>query len=130
MGYSYTAAAGVTYDRIATYQWAVQQNGPNPSQAIANGVTDAAGNLIGFYEHGPERADGAITGSVYKFTGPATADGRQMAIKAGSFKIDPDGNVVRFPLVNTKKALAEVPADTRKRFQKYGFVETTFGGNN
>jgi hypothetical protein len=44
-----------------------------------------------FWEHGREQADGAITGSVWRML----PDG--LARRVGSFRIDPDGTLVRGP---------------------------------
>lgn len=45
-----------------------------------------------FYEIGREQADGAIVGSVFRFRGDT-----ELADRAGSFRISPDGDVVRWP---------------------------------
>lgn len=44
-----------------------------------------------FYEIGREQADGSITGSVFRFVDETHVR------RAGSFKIGPDGNVIRWP---------------------------------
>lgn len=44
-----------------------------------------------FFEIGREQADGSITGSVFRMVG------NDSAIRSGSFKIGPDGDVVRWP---------------------------------
>jgi len=50
-----------------------------------------------FYEIGRENLDGAITGSVWSMSGR----------RIGSFRIEPDGSVTRFPGM-PKKILEEV----------------------
>lgn len=44
-----------------------------------------------FYEIGRENPDGAVTGTVYRNVGA------NRCRKAGTFRIDPDGRIVRFP---------------------------------
>lgn len=51
-----------------------------------------------FYEIGRENRDGAITGTVHKIDGP-------YAKRAGSFRIEPDGTITKFP--GTSKATRE-----------------------
>lgn len=84
MGYSFTAKAGYTLDAIAT------MIGANTS----NGMPDG-----GFYETGREQVDGAITGTVWK---PCASCGTIQNVpchvtRRGSFRINPDGTVKRFP---------------------------------
>ncbi len=49
-----------------------------------------------FYEVGREQADGAITGSLYLMVSPDSAQ------KAGTFRIDADGTINRFPGLSAK----------------------------
>jgi hypothetical protein len=82
MGYSYSAKAGYTMDAI----------GELVDSKISNGLPGG-----GFFEYGCENADGAITGAVwvpYMDTNKVT--------KAGSFKINPDGTIARFPRLAKK----------------------------
>lgn len=43
-----------------------------------------------FYELGKENEDGSITGTIYKFINTTHI------LPAGNFKIDPEGNILRF----------------------------------
>jgi hypothetical protein len=57
-----------------------------------------------FYEIGKENANGAITGAVW------LAKKSGYAYRAGSFKIDSEGKVLRFPHMNTTmKKLSTIP---------------------
>lgn len=78
MGYSSTAKASYTLDAI----------GKLIAAKTSNGMPDG-----GFYEVGREQADGAITGTVYR-TWPALP---LRCERRGSFRIEPDGAVKRFP---------------------------------
>lgn len=49
------------------------------------------GAFKGFYEVGKEQADGAITGTVFEDVGIG------FSRKCGSFRVEPDGYVSRFP---------------------------------
>ena len=81
MGYSCTAKASLTLTAIeALIDLNYKTNG------TSNATPDG-----GFFEIGRENADGAITGTVWK---PYDA-GR--VTRRGSFRIDAEGRVVRFP---------------------------------
>ena len=58
-------------------------------KASSNGIARTGG----FWETGREQADGAITGTVWK----PWAQDKTRVVKAGSFRIEPDGRVSRFP---------------------------------
>ena len=55
-----------------------------------------------FYERGNENGDGAITGSIYRFTGEGSN-----CRKCGGFRIEPDGAVSRGPAFFKKAAQAK-----------------------
>ena len=78
MGYSCTCAAMDTLDRIsdACYKQTESQN------AYRHGKHKY------FWEIGEENSDGAITGGIYKYLPNG------YVIKSGSFRIDPDGEIV------------------------------------
>lgn len=76
MGCSYSAKAGYTLDAINVLI----------GTTTSNGMPDG-----GFYEHGRERADGAITGTVYR-----SVDAGHCR-RCGSFRIEASGKVKRFP---------------------------------
>ena len=96
MGYSCSAKASFVLDEIVNL---ISQNyEAKCSNSLPNG---------GFWERGRENSDGAITGTCYKPYPPKP----DLVIKAGSFKIDQDGKVVRFPFV---------PKEIKKRAERIG----------
>lgn len=80
MGYSYTAKAGATLDAVTKL---IRET---TSYTASNAMPDG-----GFWETGRENGDGAITGTVWR---PCGAD---LVRKRGSFRIEPDGTISRFP---------------------------------
>lgn len=84
VGYSCTAAANRTLDAIseACYQ-----------QTKAANVYRHNGKDY-FWEVGRENADGAITGTIYQYSGPRT-NPKTTVTKAGSFRINPNGTIAR-----------------------------------
>lgn len=84
MGYSCTTAADNTLSGI---------------MALSGSTSSNAWEHDGFkwfYSIGRENADGAITGSVYKI------NTHNKYFKAGSFRIEADGSVSRFPGLTKK----------------------------
>ena len=65
-----------------------------------------------FYEVGRENRDGAITGTVWRFQ----PDGVHVK-RAGSFRIEPEGEISRFPHVPN-----EVRAKARKKLDDGDFI--------
>lgn len=106
MGYSCTARAAFVRDAI---QKIIDRECPQ-TDGSSNRTPDG-----GFWEIGRENADGAITGTVWK---PA---GEGYARKRGSFKIDADGAVKRFP---------GLPAKWLREAEAIGATKytTTYGG--
>ena len=104
MGYSCTAAASFTREAIQTL---IEKQHPGQ---VSNYVP--IGALGGFFEIGRERADGAITGSVLK---TVSAEGH--CRRAGSFKINPDGTVARFPGIG-KAILTQAETIGRARYSE------------
>jgi hypothetical protein len=107
MGYSCTAKAALVRDAIQVLvDDAFYPSKKGPSNRTIDG---------GFWETGRERADGAITGTVWrklnaaekiKYASLDNLDAR--VTRRGSFKIDPEGKIVRFPgLPRDLKAAAE-----------------------
>ncbi|KPL25610.1 MAG: hypothetical protein AMJ75_00430 [Phycisphaerae bacterium SM1_79] len=87
MGYSCTVKAHYVLKELLVQ---LQVSGENSS----NTWTITTGQYSGtqaFYEIGQEQEDGAITGSVYVF-------GNDWCKRAGSFRIEPNGEITRFPL--------------------------------
>lgn len=99
MGYSCRADAAYALERIEAASQAA--HGAHHSGLIVNN----AGKVVGFYERGRENADGAITGSIFRVYGefPWAHDEQSRLLapckRAGSFRISPDGEVERFPLM-------------------------------
>lgn len=94
MGYSCTVRASHAVDILGRH--CVKQTG---SQNVWHHR-----NQRYFWERGRENHDGAITGTVHRFTA------ENMAVRVGSFRIEPDGRVARFP------AWPFTWKDYRKRF--------------
>ncbi len=86
MGYGYAARAGYTLDAIGKLIDAIRTEKGLPD--CSNGTPDG-----GFWEHGREQADGAIVGTVWK---PYAPDPSKVE-RRGSFRIEPNGKVKRFP---------------------------------
>ncbi len=82
MGYSYAAKAGYTMDSIGKLL------DDKYGRQCSNGMPDG-----GFYDYGREQRDRAITGTVWA---PWDKDPTRV-VKRGSFRIDPNGRVKRFP---------------------------------
>ena len=59
------------------------------SQTGSQNVYEVAGKRY-FYETGREQRDGAITGTVFRFVGEG-------CVRSGSFRIEADGTVTRYP---------------------------------
>jgi hypothetical protein len=99
MGYSCRKDAGDTLDRLGELLSPRAAGGPSNGFKLASGIS-------GHWEIGREQADGSITGKVWRETG----DG--FVMPAGSFKISPDGKIVRFPLIPTelKRKAEQKPA--------------------
>tara|TARA_R100001086_G_scaffold184368_2_gene102978 strand:+ start:1946 stop:2323 length:378 start_codon:yes stop_codon:yes gene_type:complete len=114
MGYSYAIVAGDALDALFDIL-----AGPNPASSNCwerKGVSY-------FFERGRENRDGAITGTVYRnlTAAEAAADPRldpskTYCRKAGTFRIDPDGRVTRFPST-TKAERERATEEGRARFR-------------
>jgi len=112
MGWSCTARAGLVFDAL----------GQEFNQPTSNGLPGG-----GFYEAGREQDDGAIVGSVWR---PLNAAERarwahldrldERVVRAGSFRIAPDGRIVRFPRTTAeqrRRAEERGAAMYRERFE-------------
>jgi hypothetical protein len=98
MGYSYTTRAGYTLDAITAL---VSEH--RPDLKASNSTPEG-----GFWETGREQKDGAITGTVWRPTGI------RGFVCRGSFRIGPDGAIVRFPALAPEfKHKAETAAAAR-----------------
>jgi hypothetical protein len=90
MGYSFTKAAG---DVLDTFKGEYEMSNTWHYKGFDY-----------FWEHGPEHADGRITGTVWKFVTPTAV------IRVGSFRIDADGRIARAPY-GLRAHLHPVPID-------------------
>ena len=105
MGYSYTAKAGFTSDAV---QEIMDRDYPSPDNST-NRMPDG-----GFWEHGRENEDGAITGTVFALSRRLSYQEKvtraaevgqgckpewigDQCFRRGSFRIEPDGRISRFP---------------------------------
>ncbi len=86
MGYSCAAAADDTLRKLGEIL------SPRDGGAPSNEYTGTDGRRY-FFEVGRENADGAVTGQVVRMIGDGHAQ------RAGSFRIEPNGKVTRFPFV-------------------------------
>lgn len=82
MGYSSTAKASLVLDALM----AIVRDTPS-----SNVWRDH------FFEIGRENADGAITGKVTRFTSGKYGDDKRMGVRAGTFRIEANGKIKRFP---------------------------------
>ena len=98
MGYSLSSEASATLEAFNDFH---ASGSSNTYQAETH-------RFEMFYEIGNENADGSCTGKVYKVAGKS-ADGYPLCRDAGSFKIDANGEIVRFPGM-TRKTLNEISA--------------------
>jgi hypothetical protein len=107
MGYSYGAGAGFTLDALQA-KFRHENSG--------NTFTTDGGKTQYFHERGREQSDGAATGTVWKMLENG------MARKAGSYRIESDGQVTRFPGVPAKY-FEELEAESAKRYkERFGIV--------
>ena len=89
MGYSCTAKAHEALRRVMEVLQARGYGLRHDGRLLANGWKTSRGEH--FYEIGREHLDGAMTGPVFR----VLRNGR--ASRIGSFRIEPDGKIRRFP---------------------------------
>jgi hypothetical protein len=88
MGWSCNVAASLTLDEIKKAMDAL-------GETSGNGLRDSAGRSVGFWEISrTEHDDGAITGTCWRYL-----PGGQHIRRAGSFRIEGNGKVTRFPMI-------------------------------
>ena len=102
MGYSSSAKASMVLDALM----AIVRDTPS-----SNVYRDH------FYEIGRENGSGAMTGNVWRFTSGKYGDDKRMAVRAGSFRIDADGKIKRFP-ATTKEERAVAYAAGMARYNE------------
>lgn len=100
MGYSCTARASFTLQAIEERFRAGE---------ASNVLTTDGGKTVYFSERGRENSDGAVTGTVFLNLPD------NMARRAGSYRIEPDGKITRFKGV-PKKFWPELEAASEKRY--------------
>ena len=89
MSYSSTIKAGNVLDELIIQ---LKSAGTKDS-ASSNGFYDTSGRFC-FYEIGRENRDGAITGKVMR----SLKENPNLCSLVGTFRIEPDGKISRFPL--------------------------------
>jgi hypothetical protein len=82
---------------------------------------------------GKENKDGAITGTVYEFTGPWSQDKKDLlqtrpCKKTGSFRINPNGSIARLPGVSKRLygvlEIAGIEAFDRQHYRGWNYVHS------
>ena len=97
MGYSCTKNAD---DILKNINDILQSKYHNKLPKTKNGQVNDFSVPNGFFEIGKENYDGAITGTVWKFQKDTSEISKNSYIKkAGSFRINPNGFIKRFPLL-------------------------------
>lgn len=94
MGWSCRADAGATLDKFGNA--CIAQTG-------SSNVFEAGGKRYFYEVSNTEHGDGAITGSIWKFL-THNPDGSGKCVKAGSFRINPNGSIARAPAFLKKAA--------------------------
>ena len=115
MGWSCNAAAGYTMDALS--QMCVNSTGSS------NTWTHGRDKYF-FERSNVEHDDGSITGSVFKFGD----DGR--CRKAGSFKINGEGQLLRFPTMGWQMRMNYTLAGRKKYIDRHHDPETGLGGRS
>lgn len=98
MGYSCSRKASIRLEQVIKFLQNLHGNPTNSSNSWGEGY---------FYEIGRENVDGSITGKVMK----PIPNKPGYCISAGGFKIDPNGDIVRFPTLQKKykDIIQEIP---------------------
>lgn len=97
MGYSCTVKADKTFQMTIN-----TANGKNTWEYNGGNTWEVSGQKF-FFERGRENADGAVTGSVYKFVGETTCQ------KYGSVKISAEGKVIKWAGMPKKFWIEKAP---------------------
>jgi hypothetical protein len=64
----------------------------NAGHEYGNDLKDKKGNSIGFFETGEEQEDGAIVGTIMRYTDST----KTYAVPFQDFRINPDGTIAKF----------------------------------
>jgi hypothetical protein len=108
MGYSCSTMASFTLDGIVEIM-------------MSRGVRTFNGLPNGFWARGREQDYGAITGTVWKTIRRLTDEERRRtaAEYVGSFRIEPDGRISRFPGLSKEDRRAAEAYGTKKFQERY-----------
>jgi len=109
MGWSCNAAASFTLDAIKDAQTAM-------GCTSSNGIM-LNGEQVGFWETGRENEDGAITGTVWAMVSEDRCN------RVGSFRIEPNGEVTRFPRVSRRVQIMCQEAGAKRFRETYGSIQ-------
>lgn len=101
MGWSCAAKAGLVLDQVSNF--CVKNTG-------ASNVFAKDGETF-FFERGREHNDGRITGTIWRNVG------NNLARKVGTFLIDADGKIVRFPMIS-KESRKKFEVDAAKEYSR------------
>jgi hypothetical protein len=114
MGYSCAAMASLVLDGIMKN---VDRDGKSQNVWSHNGEKY-------MWERGRENADGAITGTVYRFVN----DGEILPV--GGFRIEHDGNINRFPATSHNDKIAAMNYAAFEYIRRFGFPKRHTIGEN
>jgi len=100
MGYSCSTKAMESFDQIVIQLKAAGKKTEGSNTWGKNGI-------VFFHEIGREQKDGAVVGSVTKIYDPV----RSYCKKAGSFRVESNGKITRFPTsTKIQRKVAEIAA--------------------
>jgi hypothetical protein len=114
MGYSCAAMASLVLDGIMDN---VQRDGNSANVWQHNGDKY-------MWERGRENADGAITGTVYRFVN------ENEILPAGGFRIEQDGNITRFPGTSKMVKRESIRWAAAEYIRRFGFPNRHTIGEN
>ena len=116
MGYSCSAMASLVLDGIMS----------NVSHVNNCSNVWSYKNVAYMYERGREQNDGAITGTISKFTDPNCT----MAVRVGSFRIEGDGMITRFPGTSKNAKNSAIFWASFEYIRRFGFPKRHTIGEN
>ena len=112
MGYSCAAKASMVHSALLK-----ELKKTDPTDQTQNVWISPVDRAKFMEERGRENADGAITGTVFRFM----LDGQHIR-KAGSYRIEPDGKITRFPGTQAKQREAAEAAGKAEYERVYGRI--------